>query len=73
MPNVPCHTTFPETLPLTLAKLEGTGKARPSKKMSSVPEIGTVANQVFVAALNEVVAHVAVGENVIWALGTGTL
>lgn len=58
---------------MTLAKLAGTGKVRPERKISSVPEIGTVVIQVLVSESNEVEAQEALGEKVICALGTGTL
>lgn len=65
--KVPSHATGctpPARPPL------GTGQARPVRKISSSPEIGTVVIQVLVMVSNEVEVHVALGENVIWALGT---
>jgi hypothetical protein len=73
VPNVPVQATGPETLPLTLAKLAGTGKVRPDKKISSLPETGTVIIQVLVSELNEMEEQVALGLKVIWEFGTGTL
>jgi len=68
--NVPFHTTFELTFPPTLAKLAGTRKARPERKISSSPVTGTVVIQVLVNVSKVVESHVALGENVIWALGT---
>jgi hypothetical protein len=45
-----------ETLPLTLAKLAGTGKGTPERKISSLPETGTVVIHVLVVKLYVVVA-----------------
>ena len=49
----------------------GDGKARPVRKISSLPEIGTVVVQVLVLLLNEVVAQLALGLKTITPLGTG--
>lgn len=48
----------------------GTGQARPVRKISSSPETGTVVIHVSVALSNVVEEQVALGEKVIWALGT---
>jgi hypothetical protein len=59
-------------LPFTFPpKLPGTGNASPVKKISSHPLTGTVVIEVLVRVSKLVEAHVAVGEKVIWALGTG--
>jgi hypothetical protein len=52
-------------------KPEGNGRATPERKISSLPETGTIVIQV--SPLNEVVAQVAVGLKVITASGTGTV
>jgi hypothetical protein len=49
-------------------KPDGNGKARPVRKISSLPEIGTVVVQVLL--LNIVVAQVALGLKTITPLGT---
>jgi hypothetical protein len=56
-----------------LAKLAGTGKDRPDRKISSLPETGTVIIQVLVNESNDIEAQVALGLKVIWEFGTGTL
>src|SRR6516162_5125617 len=48
----------------------GDGKARPVRKISSLPEIGTVVVQVLLLLLNEVVAQLALGLKTITPLGT---
>ena len=50
-------------------KPDGTGKPRPVRKISSLPEIGTVVVEVLVLLLNEVVAQVALGFKTITPLG----
>jgi hypothetical protein len=65
--TVPFHYTGPETCPPAEAKLAGTGKASPERKISSLPEIGTVAIHVFVIASKDVEAQAAFEENVIRA------
>ena len=50
-------------------KPDGTGRARPVRKISSLPEIGTVVVQVLVLLLNLVVAQVALGLKTICPLG----
>ena len=72
-PSVPSHTTGPLTVPPALAKLAGTGKARPDRKISSSPETGTVVIQVLVSVSKVVEVHVALGEKVTLALGTAKL
>jgi hypothetical protein len=52
-------------------KPDGNGTATPERKISSLPEIGTIVIQV--SPLNEVVAQVAVGLKVITASGTSTV
>jgi hypothetical protein len=49
-------------------KPDGTGKPRPVRKISSLPETGTVVVQVLL--LNEVLAQVAVGLKIITPSGT---
>ena len=71
--KAPCQTTDPLTLPSAFAKLAGTGKAKPDRKTSSLPESGTVVIQVCVRVSNEVEAQIAVGEKVICAFGTAKL
>lgn len=68
--KVPDQTTLLVTLPPTLAKPAGTGKARPLRKISSSPETGTVVIQVLVMESKVVEVHWALGEKVICALGT---
>jgi hypothetical protein len=51
-------------------KLDVTGKARPVRKISSLPEIGTVVTQVLVLVSNVVVAQAALGLKTISPLGT---
>ena len=51
---------------------DSNGRATPERKISSLPEVGTVVIQVLVAALKVVVAQVALGLKVIIALGTVT-
>jgi len=65
--NVPFQITAPFTVPENPA---GTGKANPLRKISSLPESGTVVIHVFVMESNVVEAHEALGEKVICALGT---
>lgn len=48
----------------------GTCQARPVRKTSSSPEIGTVVFHVLVEESKVVEVHVALGENVILAFGT---
>ena len=48
----------------------GTGQAKPVRKISSSPEIGTVVIQVLVTESKVVEVHEALGEKVILALGT---
>jgi hypothetical protein len=48
----------------------GTGKAKPVRKISSSPEMGTVVTQVLVIESKVVEVQVALGEKVILALGT---
>jgi len=43
------------------------------RKISSLPETGTVVLQVLVRVSNVVDEHTALGSNVIWELGTGTV
>lgn len=50
------------------AKPDGSGRAKPVRKISSLPEIGTVVVQVL--PLNVVVAQVALGLKIITPLGT---
>ena len=50
----------------------GTCHARPVRNTSSSPETGTVVFQVLVIESKKVEVHVAEGENVILALGTGS-
>ena len=52
-------------------KPDGTKRARPVRKISSLPEIGTVVVQVLLLLLNEVVAQLALGLKTITPLGTG--
>jgi hypothetical protein len=54
-------------------KPDGTGKARPVRKISSLPEIGTVVVQVLELLSNVVVAQVALGLKTILPLGTAAL
>jgi hypothetical protein len=49
-------------------KPDGNGRARPVRKISSLPEIGTVVVQVLL--LNDVVAQAALGLKIITPLGT---
>ena len=65
--NEPSHVTLPFAVP---PKLPGTRNASPVRKISSHPPTGTVVIQVLVKVSKLVEAHVAVGEKVIWALGT---
>jgi hypothetical protein len=51
-------------------KPDGTGRARPVRKISSLPEIGTVVVQVLVLLSNVVVAQAALGLKIITPLGT---
>ncbi|MBV8214151.1 MAG: hypothetical protein JOZ08_13130 [Verrucomicrobia bacterium] len=51
-------------------KLAVTGRANPVRKISSLPEIGTVVVQLLVLLLNDVVAHVALGLKIITPFGT---
>lgn len=53
--------------------LPGTGHAKPVRKISSSPEMGTVVVHVLVVLLKLVDVHAAVGEKVICAPGAGTL
>jgi hypothetical protein len=48
----------------------GTGQAKPVRKISSSPEMGTVVTQVLVIESKVVEVQVALGEKVILALGT---
>lgn len=64
--KLPLQTTEPPIVP---EKPAGTGNASPSRKISSLPEIGTVVIQVLVMESNVVEAQEALGEKVIWALG----
>jgi hypothetical protein len=66
---VPFHVTLPGTLP---AKPGGTCQARPVRKISSLPEIGSVVCQVFVAVSKDVIEQLALGLNVISPLGTAS-
>src|SRR5579862_8686568 len=70
VPNVPAQFTplIPPGSPLL-----GTGHARPLRKISSSPEIGTVVIHVLVVVSNVVEVQLTLGENVIAALGTGRL
>jgi len=52
------------------AKPDGSGRAKPVRKISSLPEIGTVVTHM--PLVNVVVAQVALGLKVIIALGTVT-
>ena len=70
---MPCHVTGPVTLPPAFAKLSGTGKARPLRNISSLPESGTVVLKVFVPASYEVVAQLTVGSKVTCAFGAATV
>jgi hypothetical protein len=70
---VPCHVTGPWTSPPAFANELGTGNANPERKISSLPEIGTVVFQVLLRVSNVVDAHTAFGSNVIWALGKATV
>jgi hypothetical protein len=72
-PNVPCHFTGPWTRPPAFANESETGNATPERKISSLPEMGTVVFQVLLRVSNVVDAHTALGSNVIWALGTATV
>src|SRR5947207_1699712 len=65
--KLPFQTTEPPIVPENPA---GTGNASPSRKISSLPEMGTVVIQVLVMESNVVEAQEALGEKVIWALGT---
>ena len=51
-------------------KPDGNGRTRPVRKISSLPETGTVVVQVLVLLSNEVVAQAALGLNTITPLGT---
>src|SRR6516162_3124884 len=51
-------------------KPDGSGRARPVRKISSLPEIRTVVVQVLVLLSNEVVAQLALGLKTITPLGT---
>ena len=51
-------------------KPDVTGQPRPVRKISSLPETGTVVVQVLVLLLNVVVAQVAFGLKIITPLGT---
>ena len=51
----------------------GNGHAKPVRKISSSPLIGTVVTHVLVIVSKVVELQVALGENVTWALGTGRL
>ena len=51
-------------------KPDGTGRARPVRKISSLPEIGTVVVQVLELLSNEVVAQAALGLKTITPFGT---
>jgi len=64
--KLPFQTTEPSIFP---EKPAGTGNARPSRKISSLPEMGTVVIQVLVMESKVVEAQEALGEKVIWALG----
>ena len=64
-PNVPVQSmSIPPGKPVA-----GTGTARPVRKISSSPFTGTIVTHVLVIVLNVVELQLAVGENVIWALG----
>jgi hypothetical protein len=52
-------------------KPDGTGRARPVRKISSLPEIGTLVVQVLELLSNEVVAQLALGLKTVTPLGTG--
>jgi hypothetical protein len=52
-------------------KPDGSGRARPVRKISSLPEMGTVVVQVLELLSNEVVAQLALGLKTITPLGTG--
>jgi len=71
--NVPFHTTCELTRPPALAKLAGTSQAKPDRKISSSPETGTIVIHVLVIVSKVVEVQVALGEKVIWALGTAKL
>jgi len=68
--KVPCQATGPWTRPFACAKLVGTKKATPVRKVSSLPDSGTMVVQVFVAVLNVVDAQTVLGSKVICAFGT---
>jgi len=60
--KLPFHTTEPPIVP---EKPAGTGNASPSRKISSLPAIGTVVIQVLVMESKLVEAQEALGEKVI--------